>query len=69
MSLYEIVITFHSIYDDDKEISKDKTSLYLKSIIDNVDNEFLGDYLEEINESRFSLASFPKFKEYVLKKY
>lgn len=40
-----------------------------KPFIDNVDNEFLGDYLEEINERNFALASFPKFKEYVLKKY
>ncbi len=40
-----------------------------KPFIDDVDNEFLGDYLEEINESNFALASFPKFKEYVLKKY
>lgn len=47
---YEIVITFHSIYDDDKEISKDKTSLYLKSIIDNVDNDKLIICLENLND-------------------
>ena len=47
---YKIVMTFHSIYDDDKEISKDKTSLYLKSIIDNVDNNKLVICLENLND-------------------
>ena len=47
---YKIVITFHSIYDDDKEKSKDKTSLYLKSIIDNIDNDKLVICLENLND-------------------
>lgn len=33
------------------------------------DNEFLGDYLDEIDEEKYKKASFPEFKEYVLKKY
>ena len=42
---------------------------FIKPFTANYDNNFLGDYLDEINEEKFKLASFPKFKEYVLKKY
>ena len=40
-----------------------------KPFTNKTNNEFLADYLEEINEENVKLASFPQFKEYVLKKY
>lgn len=47
---HKINLTFHSIYDDDKEISKNKTALYLQKIIDNVNNDKLVICLENLND-------------------
>lgn len=42
---------------------------FSKPFTNKTNNEFLADYLEEINEENVKLASFPQFNEYVLKKY
>lgn len=47
---YKIIITLHPIYHDNKEISKKKTTLYMKSIIDNIDNNKLLICLENLND-------------------
>lgn len=47
----KLVVTFHSIYDEDKEESSKKTVEYLSSIINGVDNDKLIICLENLNNS------------------
>lgn len=45
-----IVVTLHSIYDDDKELSRNKTLSYFNSVIDKIDNNKITLCLENLND-------------------
>lgn len=47
---YKIVVTFHSIYDENKNESIIKTTDYINSIIDKIDNNKLVICLENLND-------------------
>lgn len=47
---YKIVITLHSIYDEDKEKSKIKTTVYISNITNSIDNNKLIICLENLND-------------------
>lgn len=49
---YSIVLTFHTIYDDNEEISKSKTIEYLSSLIGAIDNRKIIVCLENLNDDR-----------------
>ena len=46
----QIVVTFHSLYDQDKELSKIKTANFINKIIDIADNDKLIICLENLND-------------------
>ena len=48
---YPIVVTIHTIYDDDKEISKNKTIDYLSELISGIDTNKIVICLENLNDS------------------
>ena len=47
---YKIVVTLHSIYDDNKEKSKIKTTVYISNITNSIDNNKLIICLENLND-------------------
>ena len=47
-----IVFTLHSIYDDDKNVSIEKTNDYIFNLINNIDNEKIIVCLENLNDDR-----------------
>ena len=49
---YSIVLTFHTIYDDNEEISKSKTIEYLSNLIGAIDNRKIIVCLENLNNDR-----------------
>ena len=49
---YKIVVTMHSLYDEDKDLSIKKTSEYLDNIINSIDNNKITVCLENLNDSR-----------------
>ena len=54
-----------------KEIgfSDEFVKAFSKPFEENKENEFLGDYLDEITDEKLKKTTYPNFKEYVLKKY
>ena len=49
---YPIVITFHTIYDDDMTISLSKTTDYISKLINNINNKKIIVCLENLNDAR-----------------
>ena len=47
---YHIVVTIHSIYDEDKEVSKNKTIDYLSNLLSNIDSDKIIIALENLND-------------------
>ena len=61
---YPIVVTLHTIYDDDKEESLEKSMIYLSDIIDNIDNNKIIICLENLNDA---IGTFRLGKEDITK--
>lgn len=49
---YSIVLTLHTIYDDNEEISKSKTIEYLSNLISAIDNRKIIVCLDNLNDAR-----------------
>lgn len=49
---YSIVLTFHTIYDENEEVSKSKTLEYLSDLISTIDNSKIIVCLENLNDAR-----------------
>lgn len=49
---FPIVVTIHSVYDPDKEISLNKSIVYLGELVKNIDNNKLIISVENLNDSR-----------------
>lgn len=47
---YPIVVTIHSVYDEDKDISLNRTVEYLTTLINSIDNEKVKICLENLND-------------------
>lgn len=64
---YPIVVTFHPIYDEDKNVSINKTVEYLELLFKNVDNNKITICLENLNDIRgFIRLSKEEIKSTVL---
>lgn len=49
---YPIVVTIHTVYDEDREVSLQKSKEYLHEIIDNIDNDKIIISVENLNDAR-----------------